>query len=593
MSRPPTPQPTTLKGGDRITSVAAGLATALILVRFFLPAEAATRGETLWISALWLVLALGGSLLWIRHRWALTLDGLDVSVVVWMGLQIVSALALVVSGSGNRRDAMNLAWEWLGLGASWFLLRHGFAEHLRHQLVFLTTVTGTLLAGYGLYQHSIEHPQLVARYAPLFDRLRSATGAEAVTIRQQFAREGIPTEGPALVLFEKRFRDSQEPVGLFALANTFGGVLGVCLVLLLGLELRAIRDRRPWWMGWAAAAVVGTCLLLTKSRTAWVGTLVGGALLLARDVRSGRLSRSVKVAGLGLLALLVLAPVLLAVGALDRQVLTEAPKSLSYRIQYWQATGTMIWSRPWLGTGPGNFRQHYLHDKLPEASEEISDPHNLVLETAATGGILSAVGLLTFLGLALARSQSPNADALPETTGGNRFPASAAWLGGGAFVAFAAQLMLFGIWEDRLLILGLLWPAIAWLLRGGVKLSASAAAQAAAATLAVHLLGAGGIGMPAIVQLLLVLTAVCHPALRTLRPVELHTVSPRRWPDSWCVCCSTADASWPRSAGWIQVCVNCNPATRVKRIESRRVLRLRPGGIPGLRNRGEFWPIGR
>jgi hypothetical protein len=86
----------------------------------------------------------------------------------------------------------------------------------------------------------------------------------------------------------------------------------------------------------------------------------------------------------------------LAAGAWDRLVLTETPKSLLYRFQYWEATATMIADHPWFGSGPGNFQHYYSAYKLPEASESIADPHNLFFEVAATAGLPA---LLVFVAL--------------------------------------------------------------------------------------------------------------------------------------------------------------------------------------------------
>src|SRR4029079_4411509 len=71
-------------------------------------------------------------------------------------------------------------------------------------------------------------------------------------------------------------------------------------------------------------------------------------------------------------------------------------KSLRYRFEYWSSTWQMLQesTRNWLtGVGPGNFRQHYLQFKLPQSSEEIAAPHNLMLDVRANGGLLALAGL--------------------------------------------------------------------------------------------------------------------------------------------------------------------------------------------------------
>jgi Tfp pilus assembly protein PilF len=59
----------------------------------------------------------------------------------------------------------------------------------------------------------------------------------------------------------------------------------------------------------------------------------------------------------------------------------------------------MIADHPWLGCGPGNFQEAYTRYKLPEASEEVADPHDFLLEVWATAGTPAAVALLAVLGL--------------------------------------------------------------------------------------------------------------------------------------------------------------------------------------------------
>ena len=77
----------------------------------------------------------------------------------------------------------------------------------------------------------------------------------------------------------------------------------------------------------------------------------------------------------------------------------KAATSLGYRLQYWQATLHMIADRPWLGCGPGNFQDVYTRYKLPEASEEVADPHDFLLEVWATAGTPAMLALLGVLGL--------------------------------------------------------------------------------------------------------------------------------------------------------------------------------------------------
>ncbi|MEI8383533.1 MAG: O-antigen ligase family protein, partial [Planctomycetota bacterium] len=504
----------------------AGLAAALIFSRFFLPAESAAQGDTLWIVTAWMIFGTIASL-GISFRWlpSLRMGPMDFAVFLWMGGQIVASIVVVVNG-GDKRSATNLAWEWVGLFVVWMVVRHGMVDRsIRQAILRALIVTGALLAGFGLYQHYVSHPQMVAEYSPLFDKLHTANGSELVAVKQRLTRDGIPTEGSAAILFEKRLRDSREPLALFALANTFGGFLAVTLVLLLG-EVLATWQRGGRWKVILSlvviAGVIGWCLLLTKSRTACIGTLCGVLVLLAPWVRlSGRLRRFLLPIGFAMVAATGVVGLLLAIGSLDHQVLSEAPKSLSYRIQYWRATSRMIAAHPWIGVGPGNFRQSYLQYKLPEASEEIADPHNMFFEMAATGGVFSLAGLLVLLGLGLMRGRvNPQSPTEGDRTVGSApdYSTVVFWLAGaGPVLAFFGQLLWWGEWEDRLFILSLVWStlggllAVCWprpaKLSAAVNFEQSDIVRAAAVVLVVHLMGAGGISMPAMTQILLLLLA--------------------------------------------------------------------------------------
>ncbi len=526
--------------------VMAGIAAALIFSRFFLPAESAAQGDTLWIVAAWMIFGaiagLGSSFGWLP---SLRMGPMDFAVAGWMGGQIVASIVVVFNG-GDKRSATNLAWEWVGLLIVWLVVRHGMVDRsIRQAILRALILTGGLLAGFGLYQHYVSHPQMVAEYSPLFDKLHMATGSELVAVKQRLTRDGIPTEGSAAILFEKRLRDSREPLALFALANTFGGFLAVTLVLLLGEVLVTWQRGGRWKVILPLvlmAGVIGWCLLLTKSRTACIGALCGVLVLLAPWIRlSGRLRRFLLPIGFAMVAAIAVVGLLLAIGSLDHQVLSEAPKSLSYRIQYWRATSRMIAAHPWIGVGPGNFRQSYLQYKLPEASEEIADPHNMFFEMAATGGIFSLGGLLILLGLGLmlgrANPQSPSEG--DGTVGAPQdYSTVVFWLAGaGPALAFFGQLFWWGEWEDRLFILSLVWSTLAGLLAvcwprptkspTAVNFDQSDIVRAAAVVLVVHLMGAGGISMPAMTQVLLLLLAwgggrVASEATTTARVARLR-----------------------------------------------------------------------
>ena len=489
-----------------------GLVLSLFLMRFFYVAESAGQGETLWMVGCWIVALMGWSLTaWFRPTVRPSLSWLGVGVGLMLGGQLASAL-VIVGSTGDRRAAINLAWEALGVAIGWFLLHQQCRQFLfRRELLAGLIATGTAAAGLGLYQHYLDFPQMAAKYAPLFDRLEQADPIEAATIRKSLASENIPTDGPSLILFLKRLRDSREPLGFFALANTFSGFLTVCLILAISIAVSLRRMTVP--AGWKQLApwiliifLLSWALLLTKSRTAWIGTLVGLVLLSLLSRRARGTGRGLRYLLGFLISILLFGWVLTQFGGLDRQVLSEAPKSLQYRLQYWQATARLISDHPMFGVGPGQFRGHYLSYKLPEASEEIADPHNLFLESAASGGVASLFGLLIICVVLFKRLGSgPGADESPRVLTSR----TGNILSGLAAVAWV--LLLLNGADDRLLVLLPVAVALFWGLCRALTVfqvepeEIRFGWQSAAFALICHLCGAGGIGMPMITLLLLTL----------------------------------------------------------------------------------------
>ena len=499
----------------------AGLVLTLFFMRFFYVAESADQGETLGIVGLWLVVLLAWFL--ISWRRAIPLERLgwfDFSVGLLAAGHLVSALVIVAS-AGDKRSAVNLAWEWLGVATGWFLFRQLNREaSFRRDLLAGLIATGVCVAGLGLYQHYVAFPAMGAKYGPLFDRLRQADASERASLRRTLANENIPTEEPAITLFEKRLRDSREPLGFFALANNFGGFLAVCLILTLSIASRSLlvpKNRTDWchlllWL--ALLLLLGWALLLTKSRTAWIGTTIGlGLLAFRRQGNRWKVPRIPVAAGL-FLVLILASWGLFQLGGLDRQVLTEAPKSLQYRLQYWIATSRMIQDHVLLGVGPGQFRGEYLFYKLPEASEEISDPHNLFLDVTANGGLCALCGLVLLCGLTILLKPGNSLQVQPQENPpqlGPSWQVPLVMLGCGAV---GWVLLLCNGADDRLLILIPVTLILFILLRGALgdggrqSEKISAGCWGASLCLLAHLCGAGGIGMPTISLLLLALISV-------------------------------------------------------------------------------------
>jgi hypothetical protein len=462
---------------------------------------------------------------------------LDIGVALFIGGHVISGVIVLVT-SGQQRHAANLLAEWLGLGCAWIVLREFVVVPVwRSGLIASMVAMATAAAGLGIWQHQVSLPATAREIGPKIAAVREAMArGETHPFMADLAAVGVPTSEPGLTLYEKRLRDSREPFALFALANTLGGLLASALVLAVGMLVAV--DRRPWrwWVAIAGCGLMAACLILTKSRTASIAVIIGLLNVAASELRrrGWPLGRMLAWCAGGVGAAVLIAGAAFATGVWDREVLAEAPKSLGYRWLYWQGTGRLIAEHPLLGVGLGQFRPNYLRVKLPEASEEIADPHNLILEAWVHGGLLAVIGLALCVVAALrwstdfrrwipASAKSSRKVELHPPESSN---ISGGWgvVGGGA-LAFVFMLTT-GPWDDALAAMGLGWAVgvAIWTGLATPSVPDSVAVRAALLTLGVHLLAAGGGGMPAVLLWGLVLFAMSDPS----RSVPSSS-SVRRW----------------------------------------------------------------
>ncbi len=358
-----------------------------------------------WVFAVLIVAGLALAAGFVGGRFRFRLSWTDAAVVATVILVALSSLHAI-----DRRPAINLAWEWMAIGVVYLLFRN--LPRTRDES---SVLAGTLVAVsfavsvYGLYQASVELPQLQEEYRRNPDQFllrHRQLGIEPGT-REQY-------------LFAQRLLGSNEITSTFALANSLAGFIVGPLVLALAVAIQNLSRRDASGSRWSAlamAAPVGlillVCLILTKSRSAYLG-LLAGLVIVAWESRRQISRRVLLGAGLaGIVLVTALVAIGLATGRLDREVLTESTLSLRYRWEYWQGTWGIVtggsgspWkalvsSTSWSGVGPGNFREAYLRHKLPQASEEILDPHNLFFEVWAIGGLGALIALLAALSLGI------------------------------------------------------------------------------------------------------------------------------------------------------------------------------------------------
>jgi len=259
----------------------------LLTVRMLVPAESAEDGGTLWIVQLWLA----GGLLWAwneiregadhihggRIRWG-RIDSAFLVVVVG---HVISAIAVLL-GEGQKRAAINLTWEWVGLGVCFFLLRQTLRSGaMARRLVGMMIIVSVSLAALGLWQHYVFYPSIQNEYSQkqadlmrLSELPRPTSNSEGYRrvkkireLQRWMLEFGIPQDETTRTLFVARLQSS-EPFGMFALANTFAGMLLVWFLAAIGI-IASLWKARPGWrklaVPLAATGLIG-CLVSMQMR---------------------------------------------------------------------------------------------------------------------------------------------------------------------------------------------------------------------------------------------------------------------------------------------------------------------------------------
>jgi len=180
--------------------------------------------------------------------------------------------------------------------------------------------------------------------------------------------------------------------------NVLGAFLALAWPLALW-EVAAAKSGYARALAINAAAVIGLGLVLTFSRSAWLGALVGTAAFLA-GIREWSARRLVLAVAVPVLASGLLVAGLAAAGGsqLEQAVSNRAqtmlhPGEWGPRLLIWHESLKVIASRPILGYGPDNFGLVFPRYNTLYYSELIDKAHAETLQVAATQGL---VGLAAY-----------------------------------------------------------------------------------------------------------------------------------------------------------------------------------------------------
>ncbi len=517
-----------------------------------MPTESVELGHTLWISALWfLCWTISAWLRWREQdRVSVSWTGLDLAVCCFIGGHLISG-SMILLDTGDKRAALNLMWEWASLAVMYVALKRILKSADGRQAVLSALIiTGIALSGLGVWQHFFWYRSQAAEVTELLelhDR-QSSTSLSAPEIQRyqtlstKHGTNILTLDNTGRQMFLARVGASVEPIGRFVLANTLGGLLACLCTLFVASMIERFRTTSPLQLivSLSATGLLLTCLLLTKSRTGMLGLFVGLGIFLMQKLFVQTLSKAaIKQGGMALVVVLLLVTTLFFTGSLDLEVLLEAGKSMQYRVQYWVATFAMLQDSPVFGVGPGNFRQHYLQFKLPGSSEEINDPHNLLLDVWANGGMLSLIGLIGIFSLhswfrifknknerVASSTEHQNSEDEHEQPVAQLSLLSIGALTGGIVLGY--EYLILGITDTIMLWTWVGWMAIAFIFSNSrVTISTtSLIALCVFIALSSNLLAAGGIGMPAITQLFLILSLLDRSSVSLVKTVTVPTAVP-------------------------------------------------------------------
>jgi tetratricopeptide (TPR) repeat protein len=314
----------------------------------------------------------------------------------WYGGTVQTALLMVVAlvfasaefAASYKFPARLIAWEWLGLFASFFVVRQLAVTPGEQQGFFAVVLAGAAaLSAQGIYQRFVEMP----------GNRNLAEDVEA--FRKAWIEENPGQPVNENYLEQLRLRAMENNIfGPYAHPNSYAGFLVLWLPGLIGAVAVSRRMKSERWQTLltVCCAVVGLAALwLTHSRGAILGLMAAGAGIGFFVYRRLLLRHAVAA----LIGLVVLIGLVYGAGQSDSltSFMGKKGNAVAQRREYGQTTLQMIRERPWLGVGPGNFGENYTR-LMPDSSEEkIKDPHNFALETWATCGVFALLALMTAL----------------------------------------------------------------------------------------------------------------------------------------------------------------------------------------------------
>ncbi len=176
---------------------------------------------------------------------------------------------------------------------------------------------------------------------------------------------------------------------------TYSGLLmGVGLLGLAGFLFSSPRARYRWFF-LGSFLLIEAALVLSLTRSAWIGTVVAGMLLLF--LKDWRLPLVAPI-------LAAVASVLLS-GDVERRILSlVSPDTSGWdRVYMLEAGSRIVKNHPWLGVGPEMVAEVYpIYVEVDAVRHDNPHLHNNLIQVAAERGLPAAAVFVWFVGASLA-----------------------------------------------------------------------------------------------------------------------------------------------------------------------------------------------
>lgn len=292
------------------------------------------------------------------------------------GWAAVTLHAWVLGPGGDMQDLL-LGGTWCSGIAAALAARAASRDTTLRNLIAagLLAAIGPLFLR-GLAQVYVEHPMMLETYR-----------ADRAAI---LASHGWSEESPMARAYERRLLQA-EATGWFGMANVYASVAAATLTALFALLVAAARSRvARSGLLYAApglgALMAAGALAYAKSKGG-VGAFALGFMLVVLAHVGPRVlglarTRWASIVGIG-------APALVLLLVVARGLVGTRFGELSLLFRWFYIEGAVqVWlDRPFLGVGPTGFKAAYTLLKPPVAPEDVSSPHSILFDYAATLGL--------------------------------------------------------------------------------------------------------------------------------------------------------------------------------------------------------------